>query len=148
MIFFAFCIVCISTIGREDVISSLYILMFSKLSKKIHQTSYIHFVVVIHANTEFFTLNSVVIRENTGWREIVFQRILCSVKRSFFMSGKKAGIATLFKLLNPKMLYTHCYGHALNLQSLTKFMKQCQEIKQNWTGQENFEICFCVIFDH
>ena len=31
-------------------------------------------------------------------------------------------------------------------QSRTKFMKQCQEIKQNWTGQENFEICFCVIF--
>ena len=27
-------------------------------------------------------------------------------------------------------------------------MKQCQEIKQNWTGQENFEIYFCVIFDH
>ena len=34
------------------------------------------------------------------------------------------------------------------LQSRTKFMKQCQEIKQNWTGQENFEICFCIIFDH
>ena len=33
-------------------------------------------------------------------------------------------------------------------QSRTKFMKLCQEIKQNWTGQENFEICFCVIFDH
>ena len=31
------------------------------------------------------------------------------------MYGKKAGVATLFKLLNPKMLYTHCYGHALNL---------------------------------
>ena len=27
-------------------------------------------------------------------------------------------------------------------------MKQCQEIKQNWAGQKNFEICFCVIFDH
>ena len=26
-------------------------------------------------------------------------------------------------------------------------MKQYQEIKQTWTGQENFEICFCVIFD-
>ena len=24
-------------------------------------------------------------------------------------------------------------------------MKQCQEIKQNWIGQENLEICFCVI---
>ena len=29
-------------------------------------------------------------------------------------------------------------------------MKQCQEIKQNWTGRENFDICFffCVIFDN
>ena len=34
------------------------------------------------------------------------------------------------------------------LQSWTKFMKQCQEIKRNWAGQENFEICFCVIFDN
>ena len=24
-------------------------------------------------------------------------------------------------------------------------MKQCQEIKRNWTGQENFEIYFWVI---
>ena len=30
----------------------------------------------------------------------------------------------------------------------TKFMKQWQEIKQNWTGQENFEICFYINFDH
>ena len=28
-----------------------------------------------------------------------------------------------------------------------KFMKQYQVIKQNWTGWENFEICFGVIFD-
>ena len=26
-------------------------------------------------------------------------------------------------------------------------MKQCQEIKQNWTERESFEICFCVVFD-
>ena len=26
-------------------------------------------------------------------------------------------------------------------------MKQWQEIKQTWTGQENFIICFCVILD-
>ena len=34
------------------------------------------------------------------------------------------------------------------LELRAKFMKQCQEIKQYWTGQENFEICFCVICDH
>ena len=35
----------------------------------------------------------------------------------------------------------------LNLQSRTKFMKQCQEVKQNWIGRGKFDICFCVIFD-
>ena len=34
------------------------------------------------------------------------------------------------------------------LQSRPKFMKQYQETKQNWTKRENFDICFCVIFDH
>ena len=28
------------------------------------------------------------------------------------------------------------------VKSRTKFLKQCE---QNWTGRENFEICFCVI---
>ena len=27
-------------------------------------------------------------------------------------------------------------------------MKQCQKIKQNYAGEEIFEICFWVIFDH
>ena len=31
------------------------------------------------------------------------------------MSGSKSGVATQLKLLNKKCLYTHCYGHALNL---------------------------------
>ena len=31
------------------------------------------------------------------------------------MSGTKTGVATQFKSLNKKMLFTHCYGHALNL---------------------------------
>lgn len=31
------------------------------------------------------------------------------------MSGQRTGVATQFKLLNRKMLFTHCYGHALNL---------------------------------
>ena len=31
------------------------------------------------------------------------------------MSGKASGVATQFKLENEKMLYSHCYGHALNL---------------------------------
>ena len=35
-----------------------------------------------------------------------------------------------------------------DLQSWTKFMKQCQQIKLNWTERENFNTCFCAIFDH
>ena len=31
------------------------------------------------------------------------------------MSGKRSGVATQMKSLNRKCLYTHCYGHALNL---------------------------------
>ena len=31
------------------------------------------------------------------------------------MSGKKTGVAARIKSLNGKALYTHCYGHALNL---------------------------------
>ena len=27
-------------------------------------------------------------------------------------------------------------------------MKQNEDIKQNWKGTENFDICFCVIFKH
>ena len=33
------------------------------------------------------------------------------------------------------------------LQSWTKYLEQSKEIKQNLTGTENFDNCFCVIFD-
>lgn len=31
------------------------------------------------------------------------------------MSGKKSGLATRIATLEPRALYTHCYGHSLNL---------------------------------
>ena len=31
------------------------------------------------------------------------------------MAGTKFGVATHLKLFNGKCLFTHCYGHALNL---------------------------------
>ena len=34
------------------------------------------------------------------------------------------------------------------LQSRTKFIKQLQEIKQNWAGRRNFGINFCIILGH
>ena len=60
--------------------------MFLNSSKNFHQKPYVfntRFVVATHTNTEYFTLNSVLIRENTGRRKIVFQHILSSVNRSF-----------------------------------------------------------------
>ena len=33
------------------------------------------------------------------------------------MAGSKSGVASQFKALNPKCLYIHCYGHALNLSA-------------------------------
>ena len=34
---------------------------------------------------------------------------------SAVMSGQKTGVAAHVKSLNKKALFTHCYGHALNL---------------------------------
>ena len=33
------------------------------------------------------------------------------------------------------------------LQSWTKYLEQNKKIKQNWTGAESFDNCFCVRFD-
>ena len=50
---------------------------------------------------------------------------------------------------NKKMIYLNISLTKISdLPSPTKFMKQCQEIKQSCTGQENFEICFCAVFDY
>ena len=60
-----------------------------------------------------------------------------------FHRGQLSGV----QLSTGELSRGNCPG-GKSLQSRTKFMKQCQEIKQNWTGQGNFEIFFCVIFDH
>ena len=39
----------------------------------------------------------------------------CRKMRLITMAGEKTGGATQIKALNSKCLYTHCYGHALNL---------------------------------
>ena len=41
------------------------------------------------------------------------------------MSGSKSGVATQLASIQPKALYMHCYGHALNLsvQDLLKGIK-------------------------
>ena len=31
--------------------------------------------------------------------------------------------------------------------SRKKFIEQCQDIKQNWAGRENVNVCFCIVFN-
>lgn len=44
------------------------------------------------------------------------------------MAGSKGGVATLLKEIEPRALYTHCYGHALNLACVDT-IKQCRVLK-------------------
>ena len=37
--------------------------------------------------------------------------------------GKKTAVATLYKLLNPEMVYVYCYGHAMNLAVKNEYFK-------------------------
>lgn len=44
------------------------------------------------------------------------------------MSGLKSGVAAIIKTEQPCALYTHCYGHALNLAA-SDAVKQCNQMK-------------------
>ena len=44
------------------------------------------------------------------------------------MAGKKSGVATQIQKLEPRALYTHCYGHALSL-ACNDSIKHCKLIK-------------------
>ena len=54
------------------------------------------------------------------------------------MAGKKTGVATQIKSLNRKCLYTHCYGHALNL-AVGDVVKSLPCLRE--TFDVAFEIC-------
>ena len=59
------------------------------------------------------------------------------------MSGNKSGVATRIKSLNEKTLYTHCYGHVLNL-SVKDVCSQVKCLKT--TFDTSSEICKLVKF--
>ena len=55
------------------------------------------------------------------------------------MAGKKSGVATQILKLEPWALYTHCYGHAVNLESLRrevifKRIKSLKHLKKSSPG--------------
>ena len=59
------------------------------------------------------------------------------------MSGAKSAVATRIKVLNSKTLYTHCYGHVLNLS----VKDACSNIKcLKDTFETASEICKVVKF--
>ena len=35
----------------------------------------------------------------------------------------------------------------VQIRRATKYLEQSKEIKQNWTGEENFDNCFCTILE-
>ena len=54
------------------------------------------------------------------------------------MAGTKTGVATQIKAINGKCLYTHCYGHALNL-AVADSIKSIDCLKS--TFEIRHEIC-------
>ena len=59
------------------------------------------------------------------------------------MMGKKSGVATQIKAIQPKALATHCHGHSLNLA--VKDVTQDVKILKNTMGTVG-EICILVKF--
>ena len=57
------------------------------------------------------------------------------------MAGHKSGVATKIKSLNEKCLYTHCYGHALNL-AVGDVIKNIRSLTE--TFGTAYEICKLV----
>ena len=45
------------------------------------------------------------------------------------MAGGKEGVAAMIKEIEPRALFRHCYGHALNL-ACADTMKQCKVVKE------------------
>ena len=66
----------------------------------------------------------------------VFTRLnlpLCKLRGQCYdgasnMSGKRTGVAKRIQELEPRAVYTHCYGHALNLAA-SDMLKQCAVLK-------------------
>ena len=57
------------------------------------------------------------------------------------MAGPKSGVATQIKSLNEKCLYTHCYGHALNL-AIGDVIKSVKSLGETFGAA--YEICKLV----
>ena len=61
------------------------------------------------------------------------------------MAGTKTGVATQIKAINSKCLYTHCYGHALNL-AVADSIKSIDCLKS--TFEIGNEICKLIKKSH
>ena len=52
-------------------------------------------------------------RNRGSWQQC--EKVSQMSRRASTMAGEKTGVATQIRALNSKCLYTHWYGHALNL---------------------------------
>ena len=43
------------------------------------------------------------------------------------MAGKRAGVATRVQEIEPRSVFTHCYGHTLNL-GVSNAIKKCHQL--------------------
>ena len=79
---------------------------------------------VIHSDTLVKVIKDVLQRLNLSQNKVRGQ---CYDGAST-MAGVKSGVSTKFLSEEPRALYTHCYGHALNL-ACADTVKQCKLIR-------------------
>ena len=75
----------------------------------------------ISANTIVQSLQDCLIRMNLQWNRCREQCYDCASN----MAGSRNGVATQILTSEPRALYTHCYGHFLNL-AMCDTTKQCK----------------------
>ena len=68
------------------------------------------------------------------------------------MSGKKSGVANLISEKQPKAIYTHCYGHSLNLTVMdsvrdSPLMEKAPDCTNEITKLIKFSPCHDVLFE-
>ena len=88
----------------------------------------------IEASSLFFVVKDVLVRLNLTWEKARGQ---CYDGASN-MSGKRSGLAKRITDEQPKVYFTHCYGHSLNLAACSmirrsKVMKKALESTQEKT---------------
>ena len=95
---------------------------------------------LLHAHEEFIGLYEVESTQSTALVTIIkdiLVRLNISINKlrgqcydgAAAMCGSKRGVATIIQQEEPRAVYTHCYGHALNLAACGDAVKKCELMK-------------------